>query len=69
MAPTRSLHVAGEKLYVNTIKHLRSELDPAKGAAKRTTRGLLLALVADLEVTQYEENCEQPSWPRNHLAH
>ena len=30
MAPTRSLHVAGEKLYVNTIKHPRSERDPAK---------------------------------------
>jgi hypothetical protein len=69
MAPTRSLHVAGEKLYVNTIKHLRSELGPAKGAAKRATRGLLQALVADLELTQYEENCEHPSWPRNHLAH
>ena len=55
MAPTCSLHVAGEKLYVNTTKHLRSELDPGKGAAKRATRGLLLALVADLNMLGTDE--------------
>ena len=39
MAPTRSLHVAGEKLYADRTKHLRSELAPGKGGITGGTGG------------------------------